>query len=201
MSSESSSIRDREAVRIDNVSFPPKATVRCTGDPIFRNSAARDLGCLLDVDPQVEAWECLPLKLRLRNAGHTPDFLVRYVTGEIWLVDACEIAGDPEIAEAAARMGIPHKFITRQEREAGLRLRNARDLLRYGNYRCPLGDRIRVLSVLDECGSFTVADGLTLFREVVPMAGLASLILQRILTVDLDDELINPDSTVRRGER
>jgi hypothetical protein len=33
------------------------------------------------------------------------------------------------------------------------------------------------------------------------MAGLASLILQRILMVDLDDELINPDSTVRGAER
>ncbi|WP_245512731.1 hypothetical protein [Rhizobium sp. BK376] len=191
----------RNAARVNNVFFSPKATVRCAGEPIFRSRAARDLGCLLDVDPQIETWECLPLKLRLRDAGHIPDFLARYFTGEVRLVDACELTGDPEIAAAAARMGLVHQFVSRPEREAGWRLRNARDLLRYGNFRCPLGDRIRVMSALDEFGSFTVAEGLTLFREAPPMAGLASLILQRILTVDLDDELINPDSTVRGAER
>jgi hypothetical protein len=91
--------------------------------------------------------------------------------------------------------------VGREERDAGYRLRNARDLLRYGNFRCPLGDRIRVMAALDEVGSFTVAEGLGLFRECSPMAGLASLVLQRILTLELDDALISPDTLVRRADR
>jgi hypothetical protein len=35
--------------------FPPRGTVRCDGPPLFRTRAARDLACLLDVDPDVEA--------------------------------------------------------------------------------------------------------------------------------------------------
>ena len=73
------------------------------------------------------------------------------------------------------------------------------NILRYGNYQCPLGDRIRVMATIEEVGSFTVAEGLSLFREISPMAGLASLILQRLIVVDLDDALIGPDTVVRRG--
>ena len=42
------------------LSFHPRGTVRCRGVPLFRNQAARDLGCLLDVDPDVVSWMCLP---------------------------------------------------------------------------------------------------------------------------------------------
>ncbi|PZM14840.1 hypothetical protein [Rhizobium tubonense] len=37
-------------------------------------------------------------------------------------------------------------------------LGNAKDLLRYGFYRCPLGVKIRLLAALDEMGSLTVAE-------------------------------------------
>ena len=78
------------------------------------------------------------------------------------------------------------------------RLRNAKDLLRYGFYRPPLGDRIRLLAGIEEMGSLTIAECLSAIREGRPMPTLASLILQRFLEVDLDDELLNPETQVRR---
>jgi hypothetical protein len=201
MSSESFHARGRDSARVERTFFPPKATIKCVGDRLFRSQAARDMACLLDVDPEVESWECQPLELKVRDRIHIPDLLVTYSTTRRCLLDACETGGDVAISEAAASIGHSHRFITREEREGGWRLRNAQDLLRYGNYRCPLGDRIRVIAALDEVGSFSVAEGLGLFREIMPMAGLASLVLQRILTVDLDEELINPDTVVRRTER
>ncbi len=138
------------------------------------------------------------MRLRVNDRWHAPDFLITYLGGVKWLVDASEEEGDPAVTEAAIREGHRHRFIPREERESGFRLRNARDLLRYGNYRCPLGDRIRIIATLDEVGSLSVAEALGLFREVAPMAGLASLILQRMLAIELDDALITPDTIVRR---
>ncbi len=182
-------------------SFPPKATMKCDGIPAFRNRAARDLACLLDVDDEVESWTCLPLELRHGDLTHSPDVLVGFVSGTRILMDAVDVRGAEWIATAAEEAGYKYRAMKRAEREGGWRLRNARDLLRYGNYQCPLGDRIRVMATIDEVGSFTVAEGLSLFREIPPMAGLASLILQGLIVVDLDDALIGPDTVVRRGNR
>lgn len=198
MSSERFQSGDSENARAEQISHPPKATVYCHGTPMFRSRAARDLGCLLDVDPDVQAWECQPLELQVGNRHHAPDFLVTYIGGIQWLLDACDGQGDRAVTEAALQEGYRHRFVPREERESGFRLRNARDLLRYGHYRCPLGDRIRIIATLDEVGSFSVAEALGLFREVSPMAGLASLILQRMLAIELDEALINPDTIVRR---
>jgi len=79
-----------------------------------------------------------------------------------------------------------------------VRLRNARDLLRYARYEASLDDRVRLLAALDENGSLAVVETLSVFRSVPPIAGLASLILARIITIDLDDALIGPESIVRR---
>ncbi|OHZ35998.1 hypothetical protein BBL07_15890 [Agrobacterium vitis] len=195
---ESSSGRGGNTPSIVAVPFPPKATIKCVGSPAFRTRGARDLACLLDVDPDVEKWQCLPSELRCGEAAHVPDFLVTYVTGRRSILDAAE-NGEAWIGNAADEAGYSHEFIPRRQRESGWRLRNARDLLRYGNHVCPLGDRIRVLATLDEVGSFSFAEGLTLFREIPPVAGLATLVLQTILSVDLDEALIGPDTIVRRG--
>ncbi len=189
-----------EAARVEYISHPPKATIFCVGNPAFRSRKARDLGCLLDVDADVESWQCQPIELAIGDSLHVPDFLVTYVGGARCLLDASDADGDPDVTEAAALHGFSHRYVSREEREAGYRLRNARDLLRYGNFRCPLGDRIRVMAALDEVGSFTVAEGLGLFREGSPMAGLASLVLQRLLSMELDDALISPDTIVRRAK-
>ncbi len=190
----------REAPRAAIVSFPPKATVRCSGMATFRSRDARDLGCLLDVDDTVERWECVPIELRVGDLTFRPDFMVKFASGRECLMDASDHVNGA-IEEAAAAAGLAYEVVTREQRERGWRLRNARDLLRYGNYRCPLGDRIRVMAALDEVGSFSIAEGLSLFREIAPMAGLASLALQRIVNLELDEALIGPETCVRRAER
>lgn len=197
---ETSLSGSREVPRTATVSFPPKATIRCSGTLSFRSRDARDLGCLLDVDDAVERWECLPIELRVGDLTLMPDFLVTFTSGRQCLMDASD-HGNEGIEEAASAAGLAYEFVTREQREQGWRLRNARDLLRYGNYRCPLGDRIRVMTALDEVGSFSIADGLALFREIAPMAGLASLAFQRIVSLELDDALIGPDTCVRRTVR
>lgn len=190
------------AVSGESLFFPPKATIYCQGEPRFRSRSARDLGCLLDVDSHVVSWQCMPLTLEIEGCRHTPDFLVIYDTGRMALLDVSEDAeGATSLAEAAAVLGLEHAFVSRREIQEGPRLRNASDLLRYGSYRTPLGDRVRILALIDELGSIRIADALTVFREVAPMAGLASLILHRFLSVDLDADLIGPEMMVRRGER
>lgn len=82
--------------------------------------------------------------------------------------------------------------------EGSFRLRNSKDLLRYGFYRPPLGDRIRLLAALDDMGSLTVAECMSAVREGRPMPTVAALILQGFLAIDLDETLIGPETQVRR---
>jgi hypothetical protein len=102
------------------------------------------------------------------------------------------------IALAASRAGHGYRPVGMKDFADSFRLQNARDLLRYGFYRCPLGDRVRILATLDEMGSLTGAEALSAFREGWPMACLAALILQGFLEIDMDEALIGPETVVRR---
>lgn len=197
MRTQSSVTGSREAVPSNPSFFSPKATIFCEGEALFRTRAARNLGCLLDLDPDVESWRCLAVQLPLGDQGYLPDVLVKYRGGRHRLLDATDLT-DPMITIAAGALGYEHRFVSPSDLD-GFRLRNAVDLLRYGNYQTPLGDRIRILATLDEYGSIRLADALTLFREVLPMAGLASLVLRRVLSIELDEALIGPDTLVRLG--
>lgn len=190
---------DIEAVRaaVKVLSWHPRGTVRCKGRPLFRNPLARDLGCLLDVDPDVEEWSCLPLVLRSGSRSHTPDFMVAGGQGA-WLMDATKSPPEPWIEEAARREGFLYAWRPADEIRAGARLANARDLLRYARWSCPLGDRVRLLAALDENGSIPVAECLAAFPETRPIAGLSSLILNRFVEVELDEARIGPETLVRR---
>ena len=188
-----------EAIRAEAeaLSFHPRGTVRCGGMPLFRTQLARDFGCLLDIDPDVEEWSCLPLVLRSGGRTHVPDFLVAGGQGA-WLMDAPETAPEPWVPEAACREGFRYGWKSADDIRAGTRLANARDLLRYARWSCPLGDRVRLLAALDENGSIPVAECLTAFRETNPIAGLSSLVLHRFVEVDLDEARIGPETLVRR---
>jgi len=70
--------------------YYPRGTVRCSGDPMFRTRAARDLGCILDVDPRVINWLCLPVEFETELGLHVPDFLVDYEGGLRIFLDAVE---------------------------------------------------------------------------------------------------------------
>ncbi|MDE1993474.1 MAG: hypothetical protein KGI75_13300 [Rhizobiaceae bacterium] len=134
----------------------------------------------------------------IRWIGPPPDFMATYVDGRDVYIHVVEDGdGEPEVTEAAACRQLWHRFVYGDEIGAGFRLKNAKDLLRYAKYVVPLGDRIRLLSALEQEGSASLAECLGLFREISPIAGLSSLILHRFLTVDLDAELLSPHTEVR----
>lgn len=179
--------------------FYPRGTVRCMGSPYFRDQNARDFGCLLDVDPLVLSWSCLPFVLANKGRFHVPDFSVKRL-GADELLDLRSPDGNDEewIRAEAEHRGYQYRVIGRDEIVSDVKLANAKDLLRYAGWHTPLGDRVRILAGLDENGSLTVAECLAAIRETPPMAGLASLILHRFLHVDLNCEPIGPDTPVRR---
>lgn len=182
--------------------FRPYGTIRCSNPSYFRSQLARDLGCLLDVDDAVVAWCCRPyglddILLDIGWEGPPPDFMATYADGRDVYLHAVEGEGDPEVTEAAACNHIWHRFAKASDIRSGNRLHNAKDLLRYANYQTPLGDRIRLLAALEQEGSATLAECLSVFREITPMAGLSSLILHRFVTVDLDAELLAPHTEIR----
>lgn len=182
--------------------FYPSATVRCEGGKVFRSQAARDVGCLLDVDPSVVSWRCMPTAFG--DLSHSVDFEVVHDDGRVILLDAHDRELPTDLAayeEAARRRSAEYRYLSREDVHGGFRLKNAKDLLRYGNYTVPLGDRLRLLGALDENGSMPIAECLNAFQETRPVAGLAAMILNRYLEVDLDDAPLGPETVVRRITR
>ncbi len=178
--------------------FYPLGTVRCSGDVMFRSQLARDLGCLLDVDETVVAWLCLPVEVSTSDGVHVPDVMVDYDDGRRVFLDACDEEGDASVSEGAACSRIHHRFVPREEIEAGCRLVNAKDMLRYANYRTPLNDRMRLLAALEEAGSLAISECMHLFREVQPMTGISWMLLNRMISADLDDRMLGPETALRR---
>ncbi len=181
-------------------SFYPLHSVRSPGPPVFRSQLARDLGCLLDVDETVTAWSCLAFGVHLNDRVHVVDFMVDHVDGTREFLDATEFFGDPEVTETLACMKRRHRFVTVAEMRSGNRLENAKDLLRYARQRTPLNDRVRLLAALDEAGAIAVGDTFGLFRETAPLAAISWMALHRFISMDLDDELIGPNTLIRRVE-
>lgn len=128
-----------------------------------------------DLDPAVVVWRCRPSPLD--ELHHAPDFEVVYDDGTTVFVDAHDRELPIDLTpyeEAARRRGATYRYLSRDEVHEGYRLKNAKDLLRYGNYAVPLGDRLRLLGALDANGSMTIFECLNAFQEVKPIAGLAS---------------------------
>jgi hypothetical protein len=192
--------RSRGAIQV----FPPIPTIKCDGPKLFRSQIARDLACLLDVNPAVVSWICLPRALDVADTQHVPDFEASNVGGGRWYLDAPDRTAEVDanaLASAATRDGFRYRLVESEELYTGPRLRNAKDLLRYADHNTPLGDRIRLLAVLDEEGALTMAEALQVFQETKGVAGLASMILRQMVEVDLDEELLGPRTVVRRIRR
>ncbi|MGO4172478.1 hypothetical protein [Bosea sp. TAF32] len=182
-------------------SFSPRGTVRCVGQPLFRSQTARDLGCLLDVDPSVVSWSCLPLVLEHEGQRHVPDFSVTRANGTT-LADVGEDGAIhlPDWAAGAARKaGHQYEYRRVTELREGFRFENAHDLLRYARFRAPLGDRIRLLTLIDDQGPLPLAHCMQAVRcGSDAIAVIASLVLRRFLDIDLDEARIGPDTRVSR---
>lgn len=182
------------------LSFTPRGAVRCIGVPMFRTSVARDVGCLFDLDPSVISWTCLPLVLSRRNQRHVPDFAVTRATGTrvVEAISASEQAVPPQWAsDAAERLGYGYEVHHEADLRGDVRLENARDLLRYASYRVSLGDRLRVLTLLDEHGPMPLSACLQAIRHGHDAIGvIAALVLRRFIEIDLDEARIGPDTRV-----
>ncbi len=179
--------------------YTPMATIKCDGRAQFRSQQARDFACLLDLDPDVARWSTAPPLLRNGDDEYKVDFVV-LTEGGSFLIDVGQEEPMPPIWLSAEIESMGHRYrsVAMIDFADSVRLRNAKDLLRYGFYRPPLGDRIRLLAGLEEMGSLTIAECLSAIQEGRPMPTLASLILQGFLEVDLDADLLSPESQVRR---
>lgn len=179
--------------------YTPLATIKCDGRAQFRSQQARDFACLLDLDPDVARWSTAPPLLRNGDDEYQLDFVVLTENGS-FLIDVGQEEPMPPIWLSAEIESMGHRYrsVAMIDLAESVRLRNAKDLLRYGFYRPPLGDRIRLLAGLEEMGSLTIAECLSAIQEGRPMPTLAALILQGFLEVDLDDDLLSPESQVRR---
>ncbi|KGD87645.1 hypothetical protein [Rhizobium sp. YS-1r] len=184
--------------------YHPAGTVKCDGVRLFRSQTARDVGCLLDVNPSVASWRCMPMPFGAGGIAHIPDFQVFDKDGGILYLDAPDriVSADVTvIASEALRLNARYRLLRRGEVYDGFRLRNARDLLRYAGTVTPLGDRLRLLAALDEYGSLPLAECLKAFQETRPVPGIASLILHGYVEVNLDDAPLGPETAVRRISR
>lgn len=192
------SAAQRDAVR----RYPrSSSTMRCEGPAFFRTPAARDLGYLLDTDPRVQRWHCLPLVLRHHEAHHIPDFLVIRSDGAL-LVDAAssETPSPTWRSEASRHLGLRYE---RFAIDSGLhwRLENARELLAYASYPVTMQERLLLLSCLDEHGSLPLVACLHILRRSRdPIASIAALILRNVVSADLDSGLLDPGTRIRRTE-
>ncbi len=177
-------------------SYWPRETVRCSGPAMFRTQAARDLACLIDVDPDVSAWVCLPLILRHGEAFHIPDFAMD--RGDARVLSDSRTAPD-WVRESAADSGYNYEVTETTQVALAVRLQNAKDLLRYAGYRVALSDTIRLLAFLEEHGPIPILSCLPLVQHSRdPMAVIARLFLDRNLHIGLDDGPIGPETRVHR---
>ncbi|PWE52129.1 hypothetical protein DEM27_32730 [Metarhizobium album] len=184
--------------------YSPAGTIKCDGVRLFRSQAARDVACLLDVNPSVTSWQCMPHPFDVDGIVHVADYQVFNEDGSILFMDAPDRARSVDIQlldDEAIRRDARYRLLGRTEVYDGFRLRNARDLLRYAYATTPLGDRLRLLSALDEHGSLPLAECLKAFQETKPVPGIAALILHGYVEVDLDDAPLGPETTVRRISR
>ncbi len=169
--------------------------------PAFRSKAARDLWCVLTVNPDISSCSKSDVVLNVGDISHIPDFSTFDVDANAWLVDAPDRILNTDataLQTAAAKAGFRYRQVSSAEIYDGYLLQNARDLLRYQGHRVPLGDRVRLLACLDEHGSLTFSECLQVVRETQSVPALASLILQGLLVVELDNALIGPETLVRR---
>ena len=176
--------------------FSLVGTVRCIGQAVFQSALARDLAMLLDLDDNVEAWQCQPAPIDMADADgvvapHVPDFLVTYADGSSVHLDAGSLdlaPVDPTIAWGSVCEGEIRVEPARS---------NARDMLRYARRVVPLGDRIRLQAYLEADGALTLVQAASAMRESnEPVGAVAALALQRVVRIEWKDARIGPETRV-----
>lgn len=193
--------------------FNPHLVVGGGDFAAFRSALVRDAACLLDVDPEVVSWQCPcePLPFAAPE-NFSADIVVERDGRQEWImvVDAplpihrrrirpcVQPHVQPSCFDAEALIDLPLR-VWHEADIAGIRLDNAKALLRYARWQAPLGDRVRLLALLEQEGGLPLIDCLSALRESrEPMATVAVLVLHRFLDIELDLAPIGPDTRVIR---
>lgn len=177
--------------------FHPLYTVYCVGAPKFRSQVARDAACLLEVDETVENWSCQSQSFSDGTDLHLPDFVVNRDDGDSYVIDILGQRAIPSWVPRAAELeGFRYQAWSEDDLPP-VRLRNAKDLLRYARVDTSLVDRVILLSALKEAGSLRLSEAITMASGTKAIPIIFSMVLQRLIAIDLDEELIGPDSVLR----
>lgn len=181
-------LRTKDLPREDGTGYRP---LRCRGDVAFASALAADVARLLDVDPDVEHWRC---RVPVVGCACPADFVTHGDRGVEHLFVRPEGAPEPPSfgSSPTARVVTPLDVDP-------VRLENAKLILPLARWRVTLDDRVRLLAVLDEEGSVTLADCLGILRHTSrPVAAVAALALARVVDLDLDDPLGARTRVIRR---
>jgi len=145
-------------------------------------------------------WNCRSLEFRQGLDTYRPDFVAER-SQDILVIDAIgQHRPPPWISEAIRAENYTYQTWSRGDIDP-IRLKNCKDLLRYAGTEVRLGDRIRLLSALEDQGSLTFSECLQMMRESQPICALANMILARFIEIDLDTALLGPDTSVRKFSR
>lgn len=181
-----------------SIAFIPRYTMRCMGTPTCRTQHALDVATLLDVDDTIISWSCNMPAVSLNGHFYKFDFTAEHVLGRSFIMAASEGIDLDVFASVEADNIDCNLHIYRPSDLNRIRLQNANDILVYSRFRVSLDERLRLLCLLNEFGSASIAECMTALRSQSPMAALSSLFLHRLIEIELDDALIGPDTIVRR---
>lgn len=170
---------------------------RCVGRFTVGDQLARDVACMLDFDDAISSWSCQSLRFHSGFDTYSPDFVAER-SHDVLVIDAVgQRRPPPWISETTTSDGYTYLTMSRGDIDP-IRLKNCKDLLQCSGGEVSLGDRVRLLSVLDQQSSLTLAESLTVFQETKPIRGLANMVVGRFIEIDLDTSLIGPETVVRR---
>lgn len=183
------SIQGPEMPRGEGCAYLP---LRCQGEANFTTALAADVARLLDVDPAVSHWRC---QVPVAWCDTHADFATYGDRGlEYLFVGGCRAA-----VGAATAFPPAARFVSKGDVDP-IRLENARLILPLARWRVAIDDRVRLLAVLDEEGSVTLADCLGILRHTSrPIAAVAALALARVVDMDLDEPIGSRTRVIRRN--
>jgi hypothetical protein len=165
--------------------------LRCRGEVRLPSAFSMDVARLLDIDPAVDHWQC---QVPLVGIEGVVDFVTHGAGGHEYLVLDF---GDRVLPERS-RLPLRTRIVTTGDVDP-VRLENAKLILPFARWRVSLDDRVRLLAVLDEEGTVTLADCLGIMRNTSrPVAAVASLALAHIIDMDLDEPIGSRTRVIRR---
>lgn len=174
--------------RSDGSDYRP---LKCRGEAMFASAMAVDMARLLDVDPDVDHWSC---GVPIEGGARLADFVTYGTRGKEHLIlqSTTPSCPDPACLQTAT------KIVTRCDIDP-IRLENAKLILPFARWRVSLDDRVRLLAVLDEEGSVTLAECLGILCHTSrPVAAVAALALARVVDMDLDEPIGSRTRVIRR---